>query len=91
MAPLREGLACFAGYGVKIWLFAEDLGQPGHVYGRSATRSMVANTSLKTFACMDSGTQETVADMLAGMAIIDRRPSEFLSAIEPTTAIRFWL
>ncbi len=64
MTPLQEGLAYLAGYGVKIWLFAQDLGQIDTVYGRSAARSIVANTNLQTFSNMDNETLEMISSML---------------------------
>lgn len=64
MGPLEEGIAYLAGYGVKLWLFAQDLGQLESVYGRNATRSIIANSNLQTFSNMDNETLEMVSRML---------------------------
>lgn len=64
MKPLEEGVSYLAGYGVKLWLFAQDLGQLESVYGRERTRSIIANTNLQTFGTSDADTAEMLSRML---------------------------
>ena len=70
MAPLvgdaggGGGLAYLAGYGCKLWLFAQDLGQLEAVYGKAPTRSILANTNLQTFSTMDQATAELISKMI---------------------------
>ena len=64
MEPLEDGISYLAGYGVRLWLFAQDLGQLEDVYGRARTRSIVANTNLQAFNAMDADTAEMLSKML---------------------------
>jgi len=45
---VEEGIAFLAGYGVRLWLFAQDLKQLAHAYGEK-TQSIVANCAVKQF------------------------------------------
>ena len=64
MRPLQDGLAYLAGYGCKLWLFAQDLAQLESIYGPQGARSILANCCLQAFGTMDQGTAELLSKML---------------------------
>lgn len=64
MKPIHEGVAYLAGYGAKLWLFAQDLGQLESVYGESGARTLIANTSLQAFNNTDDATLDLLSKML---------------------------
>tara|TARA_R110002126_G_scaffold20353_1_gene75342 strand:+ start:4550 stop:6037 length:1488 start_codon:yes stop_codon:yes gene_type:complete len=69
MKPLEKGLAYLAGYGVMLWLFAQDIGQLESVYDQSATRSMIANTTLQVFGNTDYPTLELISKILGNRTV----------------------
>lgn len=69
MKPLEKGLAYLAGYGVKLWLFAQDIGQLESVYDTYASRSMIANTTLQVFGNTDYPTLELISKMLGNRTV----------------------
>lgn len=69
MQPLRDGLAYLAGYGCKLWLFAQDLGQIEDIYGRQGARSIIANANLQAFSTMDLPTAEMLSRLLGSQTM----------------------
>ena len=85
MKPLEEGVSYLAGYGVKLWLFAQDLGQLESVYGANAARSIVANSNLQTFSNMDEGTLAMISRMLGRRTVrVSNRSKSRASRLSPT-------
>lgn len=63
MAPIEEGIAYLAGYGVRLWLFGQDYGQIEAIYPK--VRSLIANCAVfQTFGVSDSETAKLVSEML---------------------------
>ena len=69
MKPIEEGIAYLAGYGCKLWLFAQDMGQLESVYGEHAARSIIANTNLQAFNNTDERTLELLSRMLGNATV----------------------
>lgn len=69
MKPIEEGLAYLAGYGVRLWLFAQDLGQIKSIYG-DMTQSILANCAVRTFfGTSDPETAKMVSEMCGTMTV----------------------
>lgn len=69
MKPIEEGLAYLAGYGVRLWLFAQDLGQIRSIYG-DMTQSILANCAVRTFfGTSDPDTAKMVSEMCGTMTV----------------------
>lgn len=76
MTPLEEGIAYLAGYGCRLWLFAQDLGQLESVYGEHGTRSIVANTNLQAFGNTDMKTLRMLSDLLGSGTVAVKNKSK---------------
>ncbi len=64
MQPIVDGMAYLAGYGCRLWLFAQDLGQIRETYGDKAT-SLLANCGARSFfGVADYETAEYVSKMV---------------------------
>ena len=69
MKIIEEGIAYLAGYGVRLWLFAQDLGQIKSAYG-DMTQSIIANCACRTFsATSDYDTAQLVSNMCGSMTV----------------------
>jgi len=70
MEPIQNGLSYLAGYGVRLWLFAQDLGQIEGIYGRDKSRSILANCGCRVFlGTNDPETSKYVSDMCGTMTV----------------------
>lgn len=49
VAPIEKGIAYLAGYGVRLWFFAQDLKQLATVYGEASANSLLSNCAVKQF------------------------------------------
>lgn len=84
MQPIVDGMAYLAGYGCRLWLFAQDLGQIRETYGDKAT-SLLANCGARSFfGVADYETAEYVSKMVGQKTI---RTS---SRTFKTSKILFW-
>jgi len=69
MKPIEEGISYLAGYGVRLWLFAQDLGQIKSAYGDMA-QSLFANCACRCFfGTSDPETAKLVSDMCGTMTV----------------------
>jgi len=69
MKLIEEGIAYLAGYGVRLWLFAQDLGQIKSAYG-DMTQSIIANCACRIFsATSDYYTAQLVSNMCGSMTV----------------------
>lgn len=63
MRPVEEGIGYLAGFGVQLWLFAQDLDQLEKTYPKA--RSMIANCAVRqAFNPQDPATARLLSDML---------------------------
>lgn len=70
MQPVVDGMAYLAGYGCRLWLFAQDLGQIRETYGDKAT-SLLANCGARSFfAVSDYETAEYVSKMVGQKTVL---------------------
>jgi type IV secretion system protein VirD4 len=69
MKPIEDGIALLAGYGVRLWLFAQDLGQIKRIYGEG-TQTILANCQCRSFfGTSDIDTAKLVSDMCGTMTV----------------------
>jgi type IV secretion system protein VirD4 len=69
MKIIEEGIAYLAGYHVRLWLFAQDLGQIKSAYG-DMTQSIIANCGCRIFsATSDYDTAQLVSNMCGSMTV----------------------
>jgi type IV secretion system protein VirD4 len=84
MQPIVDAVAYLAGYGGRLWLFAQDLGQIREIYGDKTT-SLQANCGARAFfGVADYDTAEYVSKM-AGQKTV-RTSSQSMK----TSSIMFW-
>ena len=70
MEPIHGGMAYLAGYGVRLWLFAQNLGQIKSVYGENDAQGIVANCSCRSFfGTNDPDTANLVSDYCGMMTV----------------------
>lgn len=63
MRPIEEGIGYLAGYGVRLWLFVQDLTQLARTYPKA--ESMIANCEVRqAFNVQDPVTARLLSDML---------------------------
>lgn len=68
MRPIEDGIGYLAGYGVKLWLFVQDLDQLETIYPKA--RSMVANCAVRqAFNVQDPATARLLSDMLGTQTV----------------------
>lgn len=73
MSPIEEGLRYLAGYGVKLWLFIQDLPKMRQVYGADGMGTFMANCQARMFfGTQDHETAQLISDMLGEETIITR-------------------
>jgi type IV secretion system protein VirD4 len=69
MEPVKRAYTLLGGYGVKVWLFLQDLGQLQQHYGEGA-QTFIANATVKQFfGVSDLKTAEEVSKMLGTQTI----------------------
>lgn len=69
MRPISEGVAYLAGYGVRLWLFAQNLAQLRQLYGQGA-ETLLANCAAKVFFGVDDpGTARMISDALGSETV----------------------
>lgn len=84
MQPIVDAMAYLAGYGCRLWLFAQDLGQIRETYGDKTT-SLLANCGARSFfGVADYDTAEYVSKM-AGQKTVRTSSKSF-----KTSKIMFW-
>lgn len=84
MQPIVDAVAYLAGYGCRLWLFAQDLGQIREIYGDKTT-SLLANCGARSFfGVADYETAEYVSKM-AGQKTVRTSSKSF-----KTSKIMFW-
>lgn len=84
MQPVVDAVAYVAGYGGRLWLFAQDLGQVREIYGDKTT-SLLANCGARSFfGVSDYDTAEYVSKM-AGQKTVRTSSQSF-----KTSKIMFW-
>lgn len=70
MKPIIEGLRYLAGFNVKLWLFAQDLGALKQTYGDDGARTIMSNCECRTFfGTTDYETAKLVSDMTGDMTV----------------------
>src|SRR5690606_38877847 len=70
MKPIMEGLRYLAGYGVRLWLFAQDLGALRQTYGDDGARTILSNCDCRAFfGTTDHATAKLVSDMTGDMTV----------------------
>lgn len=66
---IEEGIPILAGYGIKLWMFAQDLKQLSAIYGQN-TDSIVANCRVKQFfGVSDAETAKYVSALCGEMTV----------------------
>lgn len=84
MQPIVDAMAYLAGYGCRLWLFAQDLGQIREIYGDKTT-SLLANCGARSFfGVADYDTAEYVSKM-AGQKTVRTSSQSF-----KTSRVMFW-
>lgn len=69
MGPIEKGLSYLAGYGVNLWLFAQDLNQLASSYGQGS-QSIIANCGTKQFfGVSDFDTASLISKMCGGTEV----------------------
>ena len=68
VAPIESGIAYLAGYGVRLWFFAQDLKQLTTTYGEASANSLMSNCAVKQFfGVADNATAEYVSKYAGDM------------------------
>lgn len=69
MKPIEDSMAYLAGYGVRLWLFTQDLNQLKSTYGEM-THSIIANCACKSFfGTSDPETAKLISNMCGDMTV----------------------
>lgn len=72
MEPLQEGLTYLAGYGIRLWLFAQNLDQLKEHYPNN-WQTFIANCAVRSFfGVSDFETAKLISEM-AGKATVENR------------------
>ncbi|MBN8738647.1 MAG: type IV secretory system conjugative DNA transfer family protein [Xanthomonadaceae bacterium] len=84
MQPVVDAMAYLAGYGCRLWLFAQDLGQIREIYGDNTT-SLLANCGARAFfGVADYETAEYVSKMAGQKTVLTSTRSL------KTSRVLFW-
>lgn len=71
MERILDGLRYLAGYGVRFWLFVQDLPSLRNIYGNDAALAIIANCNCRIFfGVSDNDTARLVSDMTGNMTIL---------------------
>jgi type IV secretion system protein VirD4 len=84
MQPIVDAIAYLAGYGCRLWLFAQDLGQIREIYSDKTT-SLLANCGARSFfGVADYETAEYVSKMAGQKTVLTSTRSL------KTSRVMFW-
>lgn len=70
MKPIVDGLRYLAGYNVRLWLFAQDLGALKATYGADGARTILSNCDCRSFfGTTDHETAKLISEMTGNMTV----------------------
>lgn len=64
MAPIREALEAGRSYGIKLWMFAQYVGQLQEAYGREIADGMIGSCGVRIYMNPDAETAEKLSKQL---------------------------
>jgi len=70
MKPILSGISVLAGFGVRLWMFAQSLAQIKSTYGDNDTQNILENCSCKSFfGTNDNTAAKEISDMCGMMTV----------------------
>ncbi len=69
MPRITNGLTYLGGYGVRMWLFCQDIGQLERIYGEE-TRSILSNCKMRVFMTPNDPQTAELISVMSGMTTV---------------------